>query len=133
MSKIETIKIKCLKCEHKFRSDFYTSVNVTLNPELKEKILNGKINEKKCQKCGTFVQIQQAILYHDMKNEILIWIHWLSDEEMNRFSKEEKENSRNILKTRYINDLGDLDFIFNNYRKEVIFGLSELNDKLKEM
>ena len=43
MSKVRKVKFNCPECGEEVEFDYYESVNVTLNPELKEKIVSGGI------------------------------------------------------------------------------------------
>ena len=134
MSRIESIKVKCPECGKKFKSDFWASVNIGINPELKERVLSGKINTKTCPKCGSFVKIEHPILYHDMDNKIWLWIHWLTKEDMSKIPEEDKENVRKIMKAKYESEIDNrISYILEDYKKDVVFNKDDLNKKIKEL
>lgn len=72
MSKFIEEKIICNNCGSEFDTVFYESINATLNPELREKVINLEIFNHKCPHCNHMNQIQQPILYHDMNNKFMI-------------------------------------------------------------
>jgi hypothetical protein len=70
-------------CGVKFQADLYDSVNVTFDPELKNLILDGKINVITCSSCGKESYIDKSLLYHDMDANVMIYVH-PKPEEINR-------------------------------------------------
>ena len=72
MSKIRTIKLTCPECGEEFDFDVYESVNVTLDPDLKEKVLDGGIFSASCPKCGHTETLVHPFLYHDMDRKFMI-------------------------------------------------------------
>lgn len=72
MSKMHKITFNCPECGEEVEFDCYESVNVTLNPELKEKIVNGEIYSAICPNCGHHELIKHPILYHDMDKNFMI-------------------------------------------------------------
>lgn len=79
MSKVRTIKLTCPDCGEEFDFDLYESVNVTLNPELKEKVLDGSIFAPVCPKCGHFEVLIHPFLYHDMDKKYMIQLNSYAD------------------------------------------------------
>ncbi len=51
MTEIRKETFEC-KCGEIFETEYYTSVNVTLNPELRDEILNERLNMVRCPSCG---------------------------------------------------------------------------------
>jgi len=134
MSKISKIKIKCSECGKKFKTDFWASVNISINPELKGKVLSGEINTKTCPKCSSSVKIEHPILYHDMDNKILLWIHWLTKEDVDKIPEKDKENVRKIMRLKYENEIDSrVRYVFEDYKKDVVFNKDDLNKKIKEL
>jgi S-methylmethionine-dependent homocysteine/selenocysteine methylase len=87
MTQVITKNIKC-NCGNDVEIVVYDSVNVTLDPKLKEAVVNRKINSFKCSKCGLKAEISYKFLYHDMDNKKMIWC----------YPKYEKDNAENIKK-----------------------------------
>lgn len=73
MSKISIKSFTCPKCGYKGEFRMYDSVNVSLNPSLREKVLNGEIFQWECPKCGETLSVIYDLLYHDMDKEFQIY------------------------------------------------------------
>lgn len=65
MSKVSVEKIKCPKCGKELQANIYDSINVNLNPELKDKLLNNELTNVHCD-CGQSITLIYPILYHKM-------------------------------------------------------------------
>lgn len=73
MSKERIEEIACPKCHEKSRFTIHESINVTLDKDMKEKVLTGKAFSFKCPKCGKETMINYSFLYHDMENKYMIY------------------------------------------------------------
>ena len=74
MSLQSTIKYACPKCKHKQKITKWETVNVDLNPEIKQKILTGfDFFSQHCDRCGTKTIVFHSFLYHDMSRNLLIY------------------------------------------------------------
>ncbi len=65
--------IICPSCHTEQSVLLWDSVNVQTDPELKEKLLSGKLFCFSCANCGAENKINQALLYHDPEKHLLIW------------------------------------------------------------
>jgi len=74
MTSIKDFELTCPICENEFCSPIYLSINITLNPELLEKIYDRTINVVNCPKCKSEIHVNVLILFHDMKKKLLIWV-----------------------------------------------------------
>lgn len=72
MSKPNSVAITCPKCKHAFSVTYWESVNVTLDPTLRDRVLSGAIREHACPKCGQYLTINTDLLYHDMKRKFMV-------------------------------------------------------------
>ena len=89
MTKVLLAKIKC-KCGNEVEMNLYDSVNVTVDPELKEKVINREINIFYCPKCGAKSQdLVYPFLYTD--NTKGMWIWCFPEEKKKDREKTEKE------------------------------------------
>lgn len=79
MTYIDSQEIKCLKCGHTFSAMIHKTINVSELPDLKDEFLSGKLNQAVCPKCNQTYFITSNVLYHDMRNGIMI--HVLLSEE----------------------------------------------------
>ena len=79
MSQCEEMDLTCPSCGENIRAKIWSSVNVSLNPELKSRIIKGTINVAHCAGCGIDSAVECDVLYHDMTNRLMIW-HKIPDE-----------------------------------------------------
>lgn len=72
MSKKIIKQIKCNECNTILDFEVYESVNVTLQPTLKEKVLNDSIYLLECSECGKKFYLSYPFLYNDMDSGYMI-------------------------------------------------------------
>lgn len=65
-------KVVCPRCGSVHETTIYTSVNVTIDPSLREPFLSKKINWVRCSKCNTDIFIPVEFTYHDMNKQFLV-------------------------------------------------------------
>ena len=70
MSKNHKMEIQCPKCRRRSSFTIWDSVNVSLNPELKEKIIDQSLFNFNCPSCQTDVLVQYPLIYHDMDRKL---------------------------------------------------------------
>lgn len=73
MSIINRNEFDCPRCSHHLTITVHDSVNVDINPELKELVLAGNLNSTVCPECGKRIVINQEFMYHDMSNKLVIF------------------------------------------------------------
>ncbi len=66
------VEIECPKCGKKSETVVWSSLNATLNPEDKNKLIQGQINVFHCPNCGDDGYVQTDFLYHDMENDFCV-------------------------------------------------------------
>ena len=71
---LHNLQLATCACGHETEFHYYASVNVDVDPKLKDKVLKRKINYFKCPKCGYKQELAVRFLYHDMKRSLMIWI-----------------------------------------------------------
>jgi len=64
--------IKCPKCGSDQEVIVWSSLNVTLDPELRARLFNGEINMFKCSKCRNKAFLNAPLLYHDMDRKFTV-------------------------------------------------------------
>ena len=62
----------CPKCGNRQEATLWDSINVRLNPELREKLLKHEINIFKCGSCDTVAFIGHPFLYNDMRRNYCV-------------------------------------------------------------
>lgn len=128
MTQIKSHKLDCTKCGHIQDNVIWTSLNVSLDPNLREKLFNGEINVLVCQKCGNRALISVALLYHDMKRKYCVQyypIRVIEDAEFfKRFTKDGKLNIDGLSKA-----MGEI----GHYMVEphIVFDLNEMIQYIK--
>lgn len=72
MSKMTPYELQCPHCGNTQETIVWQSLNVTLDPELKQKLLAAEINLFKCKKCHKKTFINAPLLYHDMRQRFFV-------------------------------------------------------------
>jgi hypothetical protein len=62
-------------CGETFTSKVYSTVNMTLEPELLYQLLFGSLNTATCPNCGRKAASAQPFLYHDMARGLFAYVH----------------------------------------------------------
>ncbi|MBO5179359.1 MAG: CpXC domain-containing protein [Clostridia bacterium] len=98
MSMQNEITLTCKECGHSQSFTMWNSVNVTLNPELNDKIKNQSLFKFRCEECGEEFTVEYPILYHDVNNKFMV--QYLPDtaleEDVEKFEKE-REDAKEVL------------------------------------
>jgi hypothetical protein len=72
MSSMQSHDLQCPQCGNTQEVMVWDSINVTLDPELKETLFAGEVNLFVCEKCGKKAFISAPLLYHDMTLEFCV-------------------------------------------------------------
>ena len=64
--------VTCSGCGQKHAVTIYPSINVSANPELKEKVVNGDLFVTECPHCGHRDLLKYNMLYHDPDAKLII-------------------------------------------------------------
>ncbi len=119
--------VVCPMCGELSKAEIYTSVNSTVHPQLREKVLAGELFGWKCPSCGYNARLTYPILYNDMKNRFMVYMipkidrFQLCDKEL----EEKYSNVRNITK-RLVPD-------FNSFKEKIFILESGLDDMAVEL
>ena len=90
MTKISNKPLTCPSCGYHGEYKMYDSVNVTLEPKLREKVLSGTIFDWVCPHCGESISIRYNMLYHDMDRGFQVYYSPNQCIETNRMMMREK-------------------------------------------
>lgn len=120
MTKIVEEKIRCVNCGQEFSIRLYDSINVTLDPGLREKIKRREINVFPCPECGTIHKISKPFLYNDMERRVMVSVNPGAE-------RSEKKEILSDLKEK----LKPVRFFLgaDSYDFDVVFSLEELERK----
>ena len=72
MTQMDSHKINCPQCGNIQDTVVWSSLNVTLDPDLRRKLFNGEINVFVCEKCENKALINVSLLYHDMHRQYCV-------------------------------------------------------------
>jgi hypothetical protein len=96
------MELECPKCGARQNVSLYDSINVSIDPSLKEKLFKGEINVFQCEKCDQKIFVATPLLYYDMEKHLMIQFYpfqAIDDKEfLHQFSKE-GEYSNEMFKT----------------------------------
>lgn len=73
MSQVRKEIIECPHCHQEGEFDLWASVNVDLDPELREKIFSDELFMYYCPHCGKVTGIPAGTLYHDKTHDFMIF------------------------------------------------------------
>ena len=72
MTDLNITFVNCPECDYQNNVDVYESVKVTIDPDLKEKILDDSFRKFVCENCKFESILEYGFMYHDMDKKILI-------------------------------------------------------------
>ncbi|MEG0657705.1 CpXC domain-containing protein [Anaerorhabdus sp.] len=74
MSKSSTRMFTCPKCGKDYEIEIWESINVELDPDLREKLFHNEIFKVECPHCHDVYQVVHPCLYHDPENKIMVYL-----------------------------------------------------------
>lgn len=83
-----------MNCNRTQKMTIYESINVTLDPSLKEKLFKGGINIFQCTTCGKKEFVAIPLLYHDMVHQIMVQYFPLDSLENDTFLSQFSKNGQ---------------------------------------
>lgn len=115
MSQLRNEIIECPHCSKTGEFQLWSSVNVDLNPELREKIFNEELFMFRCPHCGMITEIPADTLYHDMKNKFMLFFSFYKKDDFD-YTPIEMPIPNDMLQ-------GDYTYRF-------VYGLAQLKEKI---
>ena len=88
MTRMGVYRLKCGWCGGDVEAALYHSINVTLNPELKSKLLSSELNMAVCERCGKPNRYDVPLLYHDMGERLMVYYFPQEHEEVEELGEE---------------------------------------------
>jgi hypothetical protein len=70
-----TVRTLQCPCGESFDTTIYSTVNVTMEPELLYRLLAGTLNVATCANCGRKAASAQPFIYHDMARGLFAYVH----------------------------------------------------------
>ena len=117
MSRSHTITVECPHCHTKIDVKIWDSINVDLNPELREKIFSYELFLHKCEHCKKVAPLRYNTIYHDMKCKFMLF--FVFSEEDDEFNYNELQHMENQFRR-----------VMKGYTFRIVYGLSELKEKI---
>ncbi len=74
MSIITEALAPCSKCGQQNKIRIYRSINISENPELKDKVKDGSLFLWECPHCGQVNLAKYETLYHDPAGKVMVWL-----------------------------------------------------------
>lgn len=99
----------CSKCGQQTKVTVYRSINISENPELKEKVKDGSLFLWECPECGQVNLAKYETLYHDPASKLMVWLipaGEISETQMQAITMHTKAMGGYTL--RRVNDMGSL-------------------------
>lgn len=127
MAVIKDYTAPCSKCGQPQTIKIYRSINISENPELKEKVKDGSLFLWQCPHCGQVNLAKYDTLYHDPEKKLMIWLipeGEVSEAQMDAISRHAKAMGGYTL--RRVSDMGSL-------MEKVLINEAGLEDTIIEM
>jgi hypothetical protein len=96
---------RCI-CGRAFSAPIYRSANVTLDPVLGDRIVDGTFNLVACPGCGREWLAEVPFLYHDMQRGLALWVYPVADEPRAEEIRDRLRRVAAILSSSVGDDLG---------------------------
>ncbi len=64
----------CPKCQQTTKALIWASINVGVNPEMKERLQSGALFQQHCTQCGHAFHALYDTLYHDPEKPLMVWL-----------------------------------------------------------
>lgn len=136
MSKISTREFTCPSCGSKGDFRMYDSVNVTLDPKLRDEVLSGRIFDWKCPKCGEIISVRYTLLYHDMDKSFQIYYAPTNCTETNKMMNDlltKYPGMRKLCRTvDTLNELREKIYIFESGLNDIAIELTKAVVKFRK-
>ena len=127
MSLINEALAPCSKCGQQHKVIVYRSINISDNPELKDKVRDGSLFLWECPHCGQVNLAKYETLYHDPAAKLMVWLipaGEVSETQMQAITMHTKAMGGYTL--RRVNDMGSL-------MEKVLVRDAQLDDVVLEM
>lgn len=67
-------QVRCQACGNEQPFTIWASLNSTLDPEAKKRLVKGELHSFTCASCGDVARLEYNLLYHDMERHWMIWL-----------------------------------------------------------
>jgi len=84
-------EIACPNCLNRQKFHIWGSININIEPGLKQQLLDGELTTFICKNCGFQSLVEYDTLYHDMKNLRAFWLKYPKQEKVSEIDKIAKD------------------------------------------
>lgn len=126
MTKFQRVLVNCPECNTAQEIDVYQTLNVTVDPDLKQTLFEGKINVLTCSNCANKAPIDTTFLYHDMVQQLAIYYyppHLIREDE---FLKQFNVDGTLNYDTSIFPDDKQHDMRYLMERPQIVFSMTDL-------
>ena len=121
MSEKKRERIQCPYCENEQVFESYDSIDLTAEPDMKDKIISEELFTMTCEKCGKKALIAFPCLFSDMEKKMLIWlIGGYTEEQKAALDKDLMESAKNDEEKEFA----------RSYKRRIVGSINELKEKL---
>ncbi len=70
----QPVQISCPNCNNQYQAHLHTVVDVTQQPDMKQRLLAGQLNTATCPQCGVTVMLSTPLplVYHDAEKQLCL-------------------------------------------------------------
>ena len=122
-----TKAIVCPMCSELSKAEIYTSINPSVQKEIRKKALSGELFEFVCPSCSYSARLNYPLLYNDMKNRFMVYLI----PKIDRFQLCDKELEKKYSNLRNINKR--IVPTFNSFKEKLFIFESGLDDMAVEL
>ena len=111
MSQSEQVKFKCGSCGESVDVTVWHTVDVAINPELKDQVLDTDLMSFVCPQCGYVTEAQSEMLFQDLAHAYMIWLQFPDDQGKLTFARnalDVPKDTPNIFRLRIVSDANGL-------------------------
>ncbi|MFH1509432.1 MAG: CpXC domain-containing protein [bacterium] len=120
-------KVECIYCGKKFLTDYYASVNVSMDADLKKEIVLERMNQADCPHCKkSFVLNLNPFVYYDMNRRRYIFVYGKDKENDEDAIKREVKEFSQKFKQPYASAHGSTRADEITKQQEILFGMDTL-------
>lgn len=126
MSKAAPASLNCPFCDTAQAVILYDSVNVSVDPDLKDAVIEQTINTFTCINCRKNVSVHKNLLYHDMDNKLLIYL-------LDQDSEAEAASTGNIFSSFFAYNNMRAVRSLNHFKEKILIFENGLSDDIIEI
>jgi O-acetyl-ADP-ribose deacetylase len=125
MSLMAPHELQCPACGHTQTIEVWSTINVTVDPKLKDRLFNGEINTFLCEKCGKKSFIDTPLFYHDMRQNYCVQFYPLALlEDKTFFENFEADGSTKKISLPFMDKFADTAKYLAN--PHIVFAMDEM-------